>query len=74
MTPRQKPIPLVQAGGVQPYHASTPQMPGMALTAMLAGRDAQGFNPMDITRLTQKAGRGRMMQRRGATLLDTLRL
>lgn len=64
---RFKPIPIVQAGGIQPYHASTPQIPGQALQAMLAGRTASGWNPADITRMTQKAAK-----RRPASLLDTL--
>lgn len=49
-----KPIPIVQSGGIQPYHGSTPQIPGPALAAMLAGRTASGYNPADITRATQK--------------------
>lgn len=64
---RQQPIPIVQAGGMQPYHASTPQIPGQALLAMLAGRTATGYNPMDVTRATQKAARGR-----AGSLLQTL--
>lgn len=64
---RYRPIPLVQAGGIQPYHGSTPQAPGMALTAMLAGRSAAGFNPMDVQRGAQKTAR-----RRPVSLLDTL--
>ena len=58
MFARQKPVPLVQPGGVQPYHGSTPQMPGMALMAMLAGRTAGGFNPQDIPRQVQRQARG----------------
>lgn len=64
---RYQPIPLVQAGGIQPYHGSTPQVPGSALMAMLAGRTASGFNPMDVTRATQKAA-----NRRPASLLGML--
>ncbi len=72
MFQRQKPIPMVQAGGMQPYHGSTPQMPGMALTAMLAGRTSQGYNPQDIVRQTQRGGRARMADRRAQSLLGTL--
>lgn len=64
---RFQPIPLVHAGGFQPYHGSTPQVPGPALQAMMAGRTASGWNPMDVTRATQKAAR-----RRPASLLETL--
>lgn len=64
---RFQPIPLVQAGGIQPFHGSTPQQPGMALMAMLAGRSATGVNPMDVQRAAQKTAR-----RRPASLLDTL--
>jgi hypothetical protein len=64
---RFDPIPLVQPGGIQPYHGSTPSQPGPALTAMLAGRTAGGMNPADITRRSQA-----MAKRRPRTLLDTL--
>lgn len=62
-----RPIPLVQPSGIQPYHGSTPQIPGPALMAMLAGRTASGFNPADLTRATQKAA-----HRRPVTLLGML--
>lgn len=62
-----KPLPLVQYGGIQPFHSSTPQQPGMALMAMLAGRSATGMNPMDVQRGAQKAAR-----RGPSSLLDTL--
>jgi hypothetical protein len=58
MQQRQQPIPIVHPGGVQPYHGSTPQAPGMALMAMLAGRTAGGYNPQDIPRQVQKQSRG----------------
>lgn len=59
MGAKQKPIPLVQMGGMQPYHGMTPSAPGPALLAMLAGRTASGWNPADITRAVQKqAGKG----------------
>lgn len=62
------PIPLVQAGGIQPYHGSTPQMPGDALLAMMRGSTFGGANPMDATRgLQSSAGRRPML------LLDMLR-
>lgn len=64
---RYQPIPLVQFGGIQPFHGSTPQQPGMALSAMMAGRTGSGFNPMDVQRAAQKTAR-----RRPASLLDTL--
>lgn len=66
-----KPIPLVQAGGIQPYHGSTPQIPGPALLAMLAGRTAGGYNPMDARRAVQKQARPRA-RGQGSSLLDSL--
>ena len=64
---RFKPIPLVQAGGIQPYHASTPQIPGQALMAMLRGTMADGSHPADAMRMVQRQARGRPR-----SLLDTL--
>lgn len=43
---------------MQPYEGSTPQVPGMALMAMMAGRTAGGFNPMDVRRQVQRQARG----------------
>lgn len=65
---RFDPIPLVQPGGVQPYHGSTPSEPGPSLLAMMRGTTFGGINPMDPMRQMQSASRGR----RRATLLDTL--
>jgi hypothetical protein len=64
---RFDPIPLVQPGGVQPYTQAGGREPGPALMAMLAGRTAGGFNPMDAQRSSQA-----MAKRRPRTLLDTL--
>lgn len=44
---------------MQPYHGSTPQIPGQALMAMLQGTMASGYHPMDAQRATQKAARQR---------------
>lgn len=63
-----KSIPIVQAGGIQPYHGSTPQIPGQALMAMLAGTTLGGYHPHDAQRANQKAAR-----KRPRSLLDTLR-
>lgn len=65
---RFDPIPLVQAGGIQPFHGSTPQIPGDSLMAMLRGATFGGMNPMDAKRGLQRAAGNRPM-----TLLDTLR-
>lgn len=62
------PIPLVQAGGIQPFHGSTPQIPGDSLMAMLRGATFGGMNPIDASRGLQKAA-----GKRPLTLLDTLR-
>jgi phage tail tape-measure protein len=46
----------------QPYRKGQARMPGPALTAMLRGRTAGGFNPADITRgafLAKASTRGR---------------
>jgi hypothetical protein len=60
------PIPLIQYGGVQPFHGSTPQIPGPALLAMLRGSTFGGQNPMNAQRgLQAAAGKPR-------TLLDVL--
>jgi hypothetical protein len=56
------PIPLVQAGGIQPYHGSTPQMPGDALQAMMRGMTFGGQHPMNASRALQS----------GPTLLSLL--
>lgn len=42
----------------QPYRRG-PRQQGGALSAMLAGRDAYGQNPADLTRMFQKAMRRR---------------
>lgn len=55
---RYQPIPLVQAGGVQPYAPQGGREPGAALLAMLAGRTFSGFNPMDAQRNMQAASNG----------------
>jgi hypothetical protein len=65
---RFDPIPLVQPGGIQPFHGSTPSEPGPALLAMLKGRTAGGIHPLDAQRTSQA-----MAKRRPRTLLDTLR-
>ena len=72
MFPRQKPVPLVQPGGVQPYHGATPQHPGPDLMAMLAGRDAQGGNPMDAWRAMQRQARVGQQQQVALSLLQRL--
>lgn len=55
---RFDPIPLIQAGGIQPFHGSTPQPPGDALMAMLRGATFSGANPMDASRGLQRAASG----------------
>lgn len=60
-------IPLIHAGGVQPFHGSTPQPPGDALMAMLRGATFGGANPMDAQRGLQVAARKRPL-----SLLDML--
>jgi hypothetical protein len=62
-----KPIPIVQAGGMQPYEGSTPQAPGMALAAMLRGTMGDGSHPADAMRMVQRQAR-----QRPRSLLDTL--
>lgn len=52
---RFDPIPLVQMGGVQPFHGSTPQPPGAALLAMMRGATFSGANPVDAQRGLQAA-------------------
>lgn len=64
---RYKPIPLVQAGGHQPYALAGGQMPGAALSAMLGGSTLYGANPMDAQRLAQKGAK-----KRPVSLLDML--
>lgn len=61
-----KPISLIHPGGYQPYSRAGGQAPGPALSAMLAGRSLHGWNPQDIARGAQMAGRRR------PTLLDLL--
>jgi hypothetical protein len=39
----------------QPYRKEGGRTPGPALDAMLKGRDAQGYNPMDLQRSNQRA-------------------
>lgn len=65
---RYDPIPLVQAGGVQPYSKQGGRHPGPALLAMLQGSTTGGMNPMDSWRQMQKSE----LQRRPVTLLDML--
>jgi hypothetical protein len=60
---RFRPIPIIQPGGIQPYHQAGGQMPGPALTAMTNGTTLFGVNPADVTRQSQT-----MAKRR--TLLD----
>lgn len=67
---RFDPVPLVQAGGHQPFHGSMARPPGDALWAMLAGRTFGGINPMDVQRNMQMAMKAR--PRTGSTLLDAL--
>lgn len=64
---RFDPIPLVQMGGVQPFHGSTPQPPGAALLAMTRGATFGGFNPIDAQRGLQVAAK-----RKPLTLVDLL--
>lgn len=66
---RYDPIPLVQAGGHQPYSKQGGRHPGAALLAMLAGSTAGGANPQDSWRQMQ---RSEVRQRRPLTLLDML--
>jgi hypothetical protein len=51
---------LLSGRQTQPYRRG-PRMPGQALTNMLRGRSATGFNPADITRAAflVKAGKGK---------------
>lgn len=63
---RHDPIPVVQAGGHQPFSKHGGQMPGPSLTAMLAGRTFGGINPMDTQRGLQVASK------RPRTLADLL--
>lgn len=60
-----QPIPIINPGGYQPFSKAGGQMPGPALVAMLAGRTAGGYNPMDAVRAAQ-------MARRQPSLLDLL--
>jgi hypothetical protein len=53
MLKRYPQIPLIQAGGHQPYAKAGGQMPGPALLAMLGGRTLGGYNPQDVTRSLQ---------------------
>jgi len=46
----------------QPYRKG-PRQPGQALTAMLKGRTASGFNPKDIERNVQKLTRAGASQK-----------
>lgn len=48
-------IPLVQAGGHQPYSPHGGRLPGDALMAMLAGSTLYGVNPADVQRNMQAA-------------------
>lgn len=51
---RFDPLPLIQFGGFQPYQGQQGREQGPALLAMLAGRTAGGWNPMDVTRNLQR--------------------
>lgn len=62
---RFDPIPLVQSGGVQPFHGSTPSEPGPSLLAMMRGKTFGGIHPMDAQRASQA-----MARRRPRTLFD----
>lgn len=66
---RYQPIPLIEAGGHQPYSKQGGRHPGAALLAMLQGSTAGGMNPMDSWRQMQKS---EIKQRRPMTLLDML--
>ena len=65
MMQRQRPIPLIQPSGIQPYAQAGGQLPGPALNAMLAGRTLYGVNPQDPQRQSQAMARRR-------TLVDAL--
>lgn len=67
---RYDPIPLVEAGGHQPYSRQGGRHPGAALLAMLQGSTSGGINPADSWRQMQKS---EMQQRPPLTLLDMLR-
>lgn len=69
MFKRQQPIPIIQAGGHQPYAQAGGREPGPSLLAMLNGATLGGQNPADPWRAMQmSASRGRRR-----TLLDQLR-
>jgi hypothetical protein len=55
---RYQPLPIVQAGGVQPYTSMGGRMPGPSLLAMLRGSTFAGFNPQDAQRKAQTMGQG----------------
>lgn len=67
MEAKQRGVPLVQPGGVQPYHGSSASHPGPALDAMRKGTLLDGSHPHDAMRAVQKAAH------RPRSLLDSLR-
>lgn len=69
MFKRYPEIPLIQAGGVQPYAPAGGREPGPALQAMTGGRTLFGLNPMDAQRQSVAMARRRP---RPSTLLDSL--
>jgi hypothetical protein len=66
MEAKQKGVPLVQPGGVQPYHGSSASHPGMAHDAMRQGTMLSGHHPADAMRAVQRAAR------RPRSLLESL--